>query len=165
MSSPRSYTRSNEWIKAKVDEKVGVRSHAVVTQQGRLFRRNRRRLRKANVHDTKDVELDVNLEVDFNPMEPLPSEGTEEVVQQTNGTQSISGTQGKSSTITSQASAQQPVRYDLVECTDHPESTVPEDVSSEDLCSWRIMRPEFKLYCYVVLLVWYCYFGSRITGT
>jgi hypothetical protein len=112
---PKKNTK--EWIKAKVDEKMGIRSYAVVTHQGRtLLRRNRRHVRKANIQDVKKTRFEENSEMDIDPMEPLSTEDTEEVIRESTGPQPISQSQkAESSTLGSHTNVRQREPRGLVE--------------------------------------------------
>ena len=57
---PHASDRKQRWTKAEVKQQVDVRSYAVVTEDGRLFRRNRRHLRQSKEpFVTKDAESPV----------------------------------------------------------------------------------------------------------
>ncbi|XP_061193428.1 uncharacterized protein K02A2.6-like [Saccostrea echinata] len=44
----RPFGKEKTWTKAKVDEKVNIRSYQVTTEDGRTYRRNRKHLRRSN---------------------------------------------------------------------------------------------------------------------
>lgn len=44
---PQASDGKNQWTKAQVEQQVDVRSYAVRTKYGRLYRRNRRHLRQS----------------------------------------------------------------------------------------------------------------------
>ena len=46
--SPKVKDRDRKWIKATVEDQVDVRSYDVRTEDGRVYRRNRRHLRRRN---------------------------------------------------------------------------------------------------------------------
>ena len=57
---PHASDRKQRWTNAEVKQQVDVRSYAVVTEDGRLFRRNRRHLRQSKEpFVTKDAESPV----------------------------------------------------------------------------------------------------------
>ncbi|KAK3084785.1 hypothetical protein FSP39_018986 [Pinctada imbricata] len=51
----KPFGRENKWTKAKVDEKVNIRSYQVTTEDGRTYRRNRRHLRPTSEMFTDDT--------------------------------------------------------------------------------------------------------------
>ena len=55
---PRGIGRRKSWTKARVGEKVDVRSYEVRTEDGRVLRRNRRNLRLTKEANTPDNEAD-----------------------------------------------------------------------------------------------------------
>ena len=65
---PQATDGKHHWIKAQVEGHVDVRSYAVRTGDGRLFRRNRKHLRTSKeLYRPKDVEVDqTNAQPEFN---------------------------------------------------------------------------------------------------
>lgn len=74
--------KKKRWIKAQVEQQVDVRSYAVTTEDGRLFRRNRRLLRCSRepcVSKDADVEIPspiLNCSPTEGNIEPEPTEST-----------------------------------------------------------------------------------------
>ena len=72
---PQASTGKKTWTKAQVEEQVDVRSYAVRTEDGRLFRRNRRHLRQSKEpFMAKDSEVEIPSPV---PNSPPPKVYTE----------------------------------------------------------------------------------------
>ena len=77
---PQASDGKNRWIKAQVQQQVDVRSYAVRTEDGRLFRRNRRHLRQSQEpFMSKDADVEIpspilNCPPTQSNTEPAPTE-------------------------------------------------------------------------------------------
>ena len=57
---PQASDGKSRWIKAQVEQQVDVRSYAFRTEDGRLFRRNRKHLRQSQEpFMSKDVDVEI----------------------------------------------------------------------------------------------------------
>ena len=78
--APKPNDRSHRWTRAQVEDQVDVRSYAVRTEDGRIYRRNRRHLRKSHEpytrvvtdHTPTDVPLPPATEIEENSSDSAP---------------------------------------------------------------------------------------------
>ena len=86
--APKPGDRERKWVKARVEDQVDIRSYEVRTEDGRLYRRNRRHLRQSKepfvqTSETSSVRPPQDNHPDIMPAaaEPIRSQLTSQPLQ------------------------------------------------------------------------------------